>query len=131
MKVLSIDRRHLSKVHLNMNITNDIRSIAYKHLSSFDILESEIESIFLGDVSLLTVYAPIDQHKFVDVMKSKGLKVFLYRFSFLESSYVIYLSEKLKDYEIESAYQIYRFAKGNASFEKWDGLRSLLNRLEQ
>lgn len=130
MKVLKINQLTTCNVQTNLNITRTIASQAFAYLQNLNVLQSEIETLFLGDVLILTVYAPINQLDFIDEMQNQGLKIYLYRFSYLQSSYVIYMNHKLSESELETAYQKYRFNSGKACFEKWHDLKLLLNQLE-
>ncbi|NWK53697.1 hypothetical protein HYG89_14310 [Acinetobacter sp. SwsAc5] len=130
MKALKINRLIPCTVQTNLNITRSIADQALGYLQNFNVLQSEIETLFLGDVLILTVYAPINQLDFIAEMQNQGLKIYLYRFSYLQSSYVIYMNHKLSESELETAYQKYRFNSGKACFEKWHDLRLLLNQLE-
>lgn len=130
MKALKINRLTPCTVQTNLNITRSIADQAFAYLQNFNVLQSEIETLFLGDVLILTVYAPINQLDFIAEIQNQGLKIYLYRFSYLQSSYVIYMNHKLSESELETAYQKYRFNSGKACFEKWHDLRLLLNQLE-
>lgn len=103
----------------NFQLTKHYSDLAFDLLKGSDVLRSEISTVFLGDTVILTIKAPINEADFTDAMQAKGLNIYLFEFSFLQSSYVIFLDQISTGIELDYAYQNYRFSGGTASFQKW------------